>query len=455
MKSKDFISISTQTDFHKRCETTALALDSGFAQYTNVDEFSDNLNEGKEPLFIFLSAEDVKKETEVAGRVQVARQLAPSAFILVIISSKLSQNAAAFVKKSGANAVLMESEVMSTSKLEFIASQKIKSSYFPIKSDEIREQTQLNFTVLHVMPLNRKFISVFNQGDWVTGEKAKKLKTINEVYIKREEIEAYRDYLLKFDDKSAAALGRRCRAQFLTLYSSFVDLVLLISDQSEAGSFKLGSELYQKCSNLASELLTTLSATGNAWAIINNSAIGEASSLQRAPAWAAYSGLLSLQSGIGQPVDVMVACLFCDLGTLELSPKLGALTQELRVDERAFLKWHPEDQNEYFSHPIKSLNLALSRKLPIPELIKSIILSSHERIDQKGFPHQILPEKIPMESMILQISEILDKRSQIQMGRENKPIQLVKKQIYEEHLKDSGQLSRLFLEKIRGSLMDI
>jgi DNA transposition AAA+ family ATPase len=76
-------------------------------------------------------------------------------------------------------------------------------------------------------------------------------------------------------------------------------------------------------------------------------------------------------------------------------------------------------------------------------------------VDQKGFPNKILPEKIPMESMILQISEILDKRSQIQMGRENKPIQVVKQQIFEEHTHDSGQLSRLFLEKIRGSLMDI
>ncbi|MFN9067076.1 MAG: HD domain-containing phosphohydrolase, partial [Bdellovibrionales bacterium] len=337
----------------------------------------------------------------------------------------------------------------------FIASQKIKSSYFPIKADEIREQTQLNFTVLHVMPLNRKFIPIFNSGDEVTGEKAKKLKSINEVYIRREDIEAYRDYLQKFDDKSAAALGRRCRAQFLTLYSSFVDLVFMISDQSEAGSFKLGSELYQKCSSLASELLTTLSATGNAWAIINNSAIGESSSLQRAPAWAAYAGLLSLQSGIGQPVDVMTACLLCDLGMLELNPKVGALTRELSLNEKAYEKWHPEDQNEYFSHPIKGLNLALSRKLPIPDLVKSIILSSHERVDQKGFPHKILPEKIPLESMILQISEILDKKSQIQMGRENKPIALVKQEIFEEHMKDSGQLSRLFLEKIRGSLMDI
>lgn len=455
MKNADFLCLSKKIEFQQRCQELSVVYSCSFSTYQSVDEFAEATKEGKEPLFIFLSAEDVNNEAEVAGRVQVARQLATQAFILVVISSKLPPQVASFVKKSGANAVLTEFEILNSSRLEFISSQRIKSHHYPIKSQEIRKGIPIPFSVFHVMPLNRKFISVVKKDEILTEEKVKKILEVEEVYIKREDIDKYREYLASKNDASAEGLSRRCRAQFLSLYTSFVDLVLMISDQSEAGSFRLGLELYQRCERLAEELLSTLGATGHTWSIINNSSIGDTATLQRAPAVAAYAGLLSLSSGIGKPAEVMIACMLSDLGMLEISPQVSRKIREGGGSEEFYLSWHPEDQREYFAHPVKSLNLALSRRLPLPDSVKEMILCSHERIDQKGFPQKILPEKIPFEAMILQLAEMLDQKSQVRLGKEKVPIQSVKKQLFEAHINKSGNFSRLFLEKIRGSLMDI
>jgi response regulator RpfG family c-di-GMP phosphodiesterase len=232
------------------------------------------------------------------------------------------------------------------------------------------------------------------------------------------------------------------------LLKSYVDLILLVSDQSEYASFKEGAQLYEKCEQLSGQLMTTLGSVGNAWDVINNSAIGEFGSLERSPAIAAYAGLLSLHSQMGDPTKVMTAALIADISILDLSPRM---TQKIRRGE-AIESLHAEDQQAFQNHPISSLNKALSRKLQIPDEVKNIILCSHERSDQKGFPNRPRPEKIPQESMLIHISEMIDRASLIRMGEARPQITDIKKQIFEEQSKDGRFFSLLFLEKIRGAL---
>lgn len=451
MKNYDFLLISNEPSWVDRCGDISTEFGYTFKSVDSIEAYSEQESEIKEPHFVLISAEKVKEDSEISGMVQVVRQMAPSSYILVVISSKLNPSVAAFVKKSGANAVLMENEFFLSSKLEFISTQKIKSSYLPVKANELVLETTIPFPLFHLMPLNRKFLPVIRPGDILTEDRLEKLKQVSEIYVRRSDIEEYQKYISSHVDKSAEGLTKRCRAQFLSLFSSYVDLVLMVSDQSESSSFKLGSELYTKCSRLSSELMTTLGATGHAWSVINNSSIGDFGSIQRAPAIAAYSGLLSLHSGMGQPVEIMVASLLSDIGLLELNP---GITKKLRMKE-PLDSLHPADQNEFKDHPNKSLKMVLSRKLSLPDSIKNMILMSHERIDKKGFPNQVLPEKITLDTMILQLSEILDNRSQIRLGEERPEISIVKKQLFEEHLADSPHFSRLFLEKIRKCLVEI
>lgn len=449
--ARDFVLISSEKDWVDRSQKLCHEFNFHFTQIGNVDAYSENEGEYKDALFVVLPAQNVLNESDIAGMVQVVRQVAPSSYILVVISGKLNPGVATFVKKSGANAVLIEREFFVTSKLEFISTQKIKASFLPVKASELMLNSTPNFTLYHVLPLNRKFLPILRAGDLITQEKMDKLISINEIYIKREDATAFKKYVQSQNDLSAEGLVKRCRAQYLNLFSSYVDLVLMISDQSEASSFKAGADLYLKCYNLCSELLGTLGATGQAWNVISNSSIGEFGSLDRSPARASYAGLLSLHADVGEPVDVMMACLLSDVGLLEMQPEV---TLKLKKNEN-LESLHQEILVEYHDHPNKSLRTVLSRKLSLSENIKNMILTSHERLDQKGFPNQVVPSKITMETMIVQLCELLDNRAQIRLGQEKPKIQDVKKQIFEEHISDSLIMSRLFLEKIRKPFTEI
>ena len=155
-------------------------------------------------------------------------------------------------------------------------------------------------------------------GDPITADKLAKLKEVGEVYVRREDIEKYQKYAEKYDNKTTHSTSRKCRAQFLSLLKSYVDLILLVSDQSEKASYPQGAALYAKCEQLSKELMETLGTVGEAWEIINNSAIGEFGSVERSPAIAAYAGLLSLKCQIGDPTAVMTAALITDIGMMDL-----------------------------------------------------------------------------------------------------------------------------------------
>ena len=47
-----------------------------------------------------------------------------------------------------------------------------------------------------------------------------------------------------------------------------------------------------------------------------------------------------------------------------------------------------------------SLNVSLSRRLPIGEGMKDIILNTHEKNDGTGFPNRFRGEKIPHEAVL-------------------------------------------------------
>ena len=450
-KKIDFLAIASENDIKKRCEEISSEFGYTYVSLNTVDQFAEREAEFVETTFILISAEQVEVDADIAGMVQVVRQVAPDSYILVAISSKLDPKVAVFVKKSGANAVFIGSELRHTSKLEFVASQKIQSSYLPVKVNEIVADSIFECSLFHLMPLNRKYMPVIHAKEVITPKTLEKLKEVGEIYVKREHISHFQKYTEKYMDKSANGLSGRCRGQFLSLFGSYVDLILLISDQSESTSFKEGATLYERCEKLASDLMNTLGAVGNAWGIINNTAIGQFGSLERAPSVAAYAGLLSLHSGIGIPTQVMAAAFMCDIGMIDLSPKT---TRKIRKGE-SIESLSAEEQQAYRSHPVMSLEKALSRKLQIPESVKNTILCSHERVDMKGFPKRPRPEKIPLEAMLLQICEEIDRGSMIRLNQERPKIEDVKKSIFEKHYAAGDAFSLLFLEKMKSQMAKV
>jgi len=179
--------------------------------------------------------------------------------------------------------------------------------------------------------------------------------------------------------------------------------------------------------------------------VVNNSSLGEFGSVERSPTIAAYAGLMSLLASIGEPVDVMVAALLSDVGMLELHPKI---TKKLRQSQDINLL-NEDERQQYHNHPVVSLNRCLSRKLQMKEAIKEMILCTHERADGKGFPEARSMAKIPVEAMLIQFSEIIDRAAMVKMGQSRVPVQDVRHQVLNHEMEAANIFSLGFLHKLK------
>lgn len=441
----NFLCYSEDPKAAQRCQDIARDFQYSYLAVNTTGQLMEM--EGKYDLvqFVVVNAATVKHNLEISGLAQVARQFFRDSFICVIAPKKLSPEEAVFVKKSGANMVLLENEFYSTSRLEFIASQVIRASYIPVKVSEFPKDSTLDFTLFHLMPLNQKLIPVLPKGTPLSENRLKKLEGVGEVYVKREEVDKYKHFVETRTEETATSLMSRCRAQYLSLSNSHTQLMFLLIDQSEFTSFKEGKWLYERCEVIARDLVSTLSAVGEAWDIVNNSSLGEFGSVERSPTVAAYAGLLSLLSSVGEPIDVMVAALLADVGMLELDPKI---TKKLR-ETQDIEKLNAEELEEYKKHPVFSVNRCLERKFTLKDSIKEAILTSHEKADRSGFPQQRDATKIPMEGMLIQFSEKIDSAAMIRMGQARAPVEEVRKQLLEAEWKSANTFTLPFLQKMK------
>lgn len=449
MQTLDLAIVSQNPSFHKRSESMAKVFEIQFRLYNSDEVFVDESSSYSKITFIILDCSHIDKPNEVAGTVQVARQSAPDSYILTVVSSKLSPEDARLVKTSGASLVIMEEEYFSTSKVEFVLTQIVRSAYIPIKTIDLIEGTEPSFPLYYLMPANRKFLKVLKPGYALQKGFLDRYREVGELYIHRNDLKAWTEYSNGFFTDDQEGLTRRCRLKFLQLSQSFLNLALLIADRSSATSFSQGKDLYDICESFASDLLTALNGISDPWDTISNASLGDFGSIERAPTIAAYAGILSARSKIGKPIEIMIGALFSDLGYLDLSP---ATMQKIRAN--AIPDLSSEEKNEYEQHPVLSLNQCLSRKLPLSENVRNIILQSHERMDQKGFPNQIRTDKITEESMLVRLCWDLDTRAQIHLGKERISIKKVKENLSRSILNEGDNYSLVFLMKIKQFLSD-
>jgi len=351
-------------------------------------------------------------------------------------------------KKSGASWPLLEDEYLETSKPEFVTSQKTHGEWIPVKASELKAETQIPMTLYHFMPLNRKFVLFQAAGQTLNAERAQKLLKVGEVYIKREDNLAFNDYVAANPDLTAAGLLSRCRRQYLTMTYAYKDLVLMLSDQSEGASFQKGKALLERCEKLADDFITSLASVGEAWSIVNNASFDDLTPIDRAPAIAATASLMSLLSDIGNPTQVFLASLLADIGLLDLNPKF-------------ITSWKAGDLNQlkgdllesYQRHPTLSVNRILTRKLPLDDKLKNIILCTHERIDMKGFPNRPQAiEKIPPEAQLIQLAEMMDSALKVTLGVERKNPEEARKTVLKREKESMGAFPLSFLNRVDASL---
>lgn len=406
--TKDVGILTNDPQIQKRMVGICEEFNYSYQIWTELDPFMESAMPVKILFAHFLNPEGPIKPAEMG---QLIRSFLPDPFLICVSRSTLTKDESVFCQKSGCSLVLLEEEIFSTGKPEFICTQILKSQYIPIKPSDLVQNREILFDIYHLLPMRGKFLKFAYEGELIDERKLTKSKTVGELYIHRSHSSRFNDYIFLNSESSPEGIEKRCRSQFLNLFAEYIELVYQLTNQSDHASFGDGQKLLTQCSDACKRLIETLGESGQAWKIINNSAIGEFGSVERAPAVAAYCGLFALQAGMEQIESIMLAALLSDLGLLLTSPTILKKIRDSRSKELT-----PDERTEYEKYPQKSLELILNRKLSIPEKQRDWILSTQEHFDGSGFPKNHSGNSIPKPSRLIGFCREFDRRTLLKMG---------------------------------------
>jgi len=323
-----------------------------------------------------------------------------------------------FLKQSGAQIIMTIHDLWETSRVEYLMIEIIRSSFVPIKAEDLIENTEVPFDIYHFMPLNKKWIKIFLKNRTLSADhKNSFVNKSSELYIKRDDVVYYRNYLEKFLGQSldSKSLPLRIRAEYLAFQSVFNQLMMTFCDHSEANSYEHGQELLKHCESLCENMVHMIGSAPDPWKVLNHNLAGEYGSVERTPARVAMVGIFALHLGIDLFKETLMATLINNTGLIELKYNIARA-----VKEQNFSKLSDHELELYRSHPILSTNLFLLRKIPLDEKVKKIVIGTHELADGTGFPHQVSRDKLMIESQLIQILEIIDYQVIPKMGQAKK-----------------------------------
>ncbi len=412
MSQTHLVGISLDPKGNERLKLISDEFEFNSAYFQTCDELNEKFEaEASEVRVAVLSVVNTQNTAEIAGQLQVLKFSCQQAYTILVIDKRIPAESVAFIKKSGADIIVYESDLYESSFLEFVVSQRIRGATVPMKRQDFIMDSEITFKVFMMLPLAQKLLPVMFPGEIITAAKIEKIKSAKELYVRREDIDNLQEYLKNNKDLTAEGIVARCRVNYMNLCKSHTDFIITLFDQSNRATFSAGKALLDKCAALATEMLMNLSTLTDPWSIINHSAVGETGSVERSPGISAMSGLLAMSVDKINTEDTVVAGLLADIGLLTLHP---SILKKVRQDK--FSELTQDEKKSYEQHPVHSINKCLEKKIPLSEEIKHIIMCTHEKFDLSGFPAKINPEYIVKESQLLQYCEVIDQKMIIKMG---------------------------------------
>ena len=124
MGQTHLIGISSDPKLHSRLKIIADEFQFNAEAYTNCEEVSEKYDANTSVRVAVLSVVDVESTADIAGHLQVLKYACQHAYTILIVDKKLPTESVGFIKKSGADLIIDETDVFETSFLEYIAAHK-------------------------------------------------------------------------------------------------------------------------------------------------------------------------------------------------------------------------------------------------------------------------------------------------------------------------------------------
>ncbi|MGZ6424067.1 MAG: HD domain-containing phosphohydrolase [Bdellovibrio sp.] len=289
-----------------------------------------------------------------------------------------------------------------TIKFEFLCLYFCRCQYVLFDIRELFPMTQLTFSVFVWLNKNQRFLAAAFENVVLSDLRHQRLSD-KKIFLRLSDANKYSNYIKSYFDMSGKALKKRAKAAFLSVclhtFSLYESILLHCKPPSHNS---LVATLYS-LRQIAEELFEIIRLREDLWDVFFYALDNKFTPICRAPWIAVYGALISIKSGLGDPFITLMSGLLADVGLYDLKREI--VEAYLLTEDKVLVE---NNLNEFKNHPLISLNLCLSLKIPIDDSVKSILVSTHEQFDRNGFPKKISAASIPVESQILMFSEKID-----------------------------------------------
>ncbi len=417
-----------------------------FRQILALDDLKTRPLEGQRAIVIVVAQEESEHIGAFTERISSLVERFPLTTILTLTHETPEKNK--FSGSKFSRVILVTPfDFFQNFKLEYILLLKCRAQFFDILPSDLFSMTTLPFTVFVRMPMNQRIMGVAFRGAVLSDSKYQKMLTKGGFLIQGRETPAYAEYINTYFDRSGMSLKKRMRAIFLSIAAVWVELSEVLLFEFKSASDEEIIALYNQLTQLAEQMVDIYKSDENLWEALCEVMDNDLFDKWRSPWVAAYGAYISVKSGVGNPVDVLMAGLFCDVGLLDIPE---ATYQKFLSLGESFLE--PQQTEEYRKHPMMSLNRCLFKKVPVSEAVKAIMVCVHERADEKGYPSQTPVEMVPVESFLIRFGEMIDFGVRTTMAEQSIGFRYLREKIWQETKENPGNFSKDFLEKISESL---
>lgn len=397
------------------------------------------------PQVIFLHQSEDELLGTLSKRINDLQKLLPKAAIIAVVNNASMPAALEWVPHPQV-LILSPREFSQTRKLEYLLLAKTRAQYFDISLSDLFSMTTIPFNASLRLTLNQKYLAVIFRNAVLLDQKVSRLEKTPSLYVGINETQAFRDYVLNFNDTSGRGLKKRVRSLFLDLVSKVLSMnEYLLFDIRALEEAQL-KQKYADLVGIAERLIDAMHFEGDLWDVLREGLDNELIQIWRDPLIATYAALLCVKSQQGNPLHALLGGLWADLGLWDLSAEL----------HKKYIVSGPDglaDERAYQEHVMSSLNRCLFKRLPLPEEVKTLIVCTHERADGKGFPNQTPADKIPFEAWTVQLAEQIDFGVRTMLAETGVSFRFVREKIWEKEQEQKNRFPAEFLAKISESLL--
>jgi response regulator RpfG family c-di-GMP phosphodiesterase len=400
------------------------------------------------PVVILVSLLNFTSHKDKIKLVQQLHQLYARSQIVVVATGTENGEERLQLQQAGVQRWILLQEMKSSGKFYYLCSLLVHGTYLPVPVTDLFPGTVVDFNAYHKLQINQKYLPVIFAGFTFSDKKFRRLENVKQVYVRREDLGKYRKYIETYNDNRGNALKKRCRAMMMNLMAASTELMLQLTldfeiDRGENLRAKLDQFL-----QIAFELGDYLKECPDVWNVISQSLEFKFCLHERSPYILAYALHIAQKIELPALQDVIMAALLADLGILELSP-----TCFRQLQMRGGLQLPPQDLERYHQHPMASLNRAMFKEIEMSTELKSILVCTHERADEKGFPNQVPKDNLPFEAQLIQFCERLDRRVRASGEDGILTHDFIRKQVWEEEKVSLACFNEDFLDKIEKAIV--